>query len=51
MLCDWANIILLAKSSHGKHIDRDFEHKINKDFRIGDDMRQKVKKQLSKIGL
>jgi len=49
MLCEWADIILLAKPEHGRYIkDKD---KIITQFYIGDDMEQIIKKQLDKVCL
>jgi hypothetical protein len=50
MLCDWADIILLAKPTHGVNITTNRE-KILKDFTIGDDLETTVNKQLDRIKL
>lgn len=51
MLCEWADVILLAKPEHGEYILPQFREKINDKFCIGDDLSFTVKKQLDKIGL
>ena len=51
MLCDWAEVILLAKPRHGKYIDLKYKEKIVTEFYIGDDLEGMIKKQLNKIGL
>jgi hypothetical protein len=60
MLCEWADLILLAKPDHGKKIGQQFKHKINKGFTIGEDtygssvnlkLMEVVEYQLVKIGL
>ena len=51
MLCKWADIILLAKATHGKNVEQKYRNKINKEFYIGDDIEITVSKQLEKIGL
>ena len=51
LLCEWAEVVLLAKSAHGKFIKDKYRNKINTDFRIGSDMNGIVRKQLNKIGL
>jgi len=51
MLCQWADIILLAKKIHGENIYPIYKDKINKHFYIGDDLEISVKKQLDAIGL
>jgi len=51
MLSEWADLILLAKPSHGKNIKHNYRSKINKEFYIGDDLEIIVNKQLDKIKL
>ena len=51
MLCEWADIILLAKPTHGKLIGKKYRSKINTTFRILNDLEPTVKKQLNSIGL
>lgn len=51
MLCKWADVILLAKVTHGKRIDPRYTNKINTKFHIGEDLIPTVKKQLDKVGL
>lgn len=51
MLCDWADIILLAKRKHGKRILSKYREKIDQRFHIGEDLEPIVKKQLDLIGL
>ena len=51
MLCEWADVILLAKPEHGEYILFQFKKKINDKFYIGDDLEITVSKQLDKIGL
>jgi|WetSurSiteA1Bulk_404760.scaffolds.fasta_scaffold354177_1 hypothetical protein len=51
LLCNWADIILLAKSEHGKYIEEKYRDKINLEFNIGDDMEQITSKALERIEL
>ena|SRR3990167_4116265 len=51
MLCEWADVILLAKPRHGKNIEPKYRNKINTKFYIGDDLQTTINKQLDKIEL
>ena len=51
MLCEWADMILLAKHVHGNKIKAEHKNKINPKFYIGSDWMNIVKKQLDLIGL
>jgi len=51
MLCEWADIILLAKPEHGKNIKPGYRKKINLKFYIGDDLETAINKQLDLIKL
>ena len=51
ILCEWADIILLAKPIHGKNIKQEYRKKIKTDYFMGDDLIITAKKQLDKIGL
>lgn len=60
LLAAWADIILLAKSSHGSCIPIEKYYKVKGDFKLGDDkygdptnwvLTETVNKQLDAIGL
>ena len=59
MLCMWADIILLAKPSHGARVQTEYSYKINSQFTIGEDhwgnpvnleLEEIINEQLDKIG-
>jgi len=51
MLCEWADMILLAKPEHGKYIEAKYKNKINLKFYVGDDLEFAINKQLDLIKL
>lgn len=51
MLCEWADVILLAKPDHGERIKPKYMDKVNTIFYIGDDLETTVEKQLRLLKL